>query len=363
MKFTIGIIPGDGIGREIVPAAVTVLEEVGRRYNHQFNLKHGLLGGAAMDKGLPPLPKETVDMCRGCHAILFGAVGDPKYGMRANPGLRQLRTALKLYTNLRPARYFPALANRTPFKPEILKGVDLIILRDFSGTFIRGKKKSWRNSEGRQALDTLTYSEKEARRSLGFAFPLAQSRKRKLTVVAQTSLLAISQLWWDVAQEIAPNYPDVELELMAPDNCAMQLVRNPARFDVIINDIVPMAGMLNNQAAMIMGSIGMAPSATLRPGSVKGVSKEGSLQWGFGLYEPIHGSAPIHAGKNEANPIATILSMALMLRHSLGLDKEATAVERAVNKVLRTQRTYDIMEGGKIEVGTREMGELVAAAV
>ncbi|MFH1087159.1 MAG: 3-isopropylmalate dehydrogenase [Chloroflexota bacterium] len=367
-KFDIAIIPGDGIGREIVPAAAKVLEEVARRYNHQFNLKWGILGGAAMDKGLPPLPQETLDMVRTCDGILFGSVGDPKYDypgatVLPNEGLRGLRAGLKLFTNLRPARYFPTLANRTPFKPATIRGVDLVVVRDFSGSFARGRKKVWRNKEGRQAEDVLLYSEKEIRRALTFAFKLAQTRRKKLSLAVQAGIWATSRLWRDIAQEMLPDYPDVEFETYAPDNCAMQLVRNPASFDVIMNDIVSVGGMFNNQAAMLMGSLGMAPSAALRPESAKTLTKGGALFWGFGLYEPIHGSAPKHAGKDEVNPIATILSAALLLRHSLGLDKEAAAVEKAVSKVLRTHRTYDLMEKGKIKVGTRQMGELVAAAL
>ncbi|MBI2910223.1 MAG: 3-isopropylmalate dehydrogenase [Chloroflexi bacterium] len=368
MKFNIAILPGDGIGREIVPAAVTVLREVGRRYDHEFNLKHGLIAGAAMDQGLPPLPPETLEMCRKSDAILFGAAGDPKYDFPGakvipNSGLHQLRRELKLFANLRPARYIPALAHRTPFKPEVLKGVDLVILRDFAGTFLRGRRKTWQNSRGQQAEDTLVYSENEVRRALGFAFPLARSRKGKLTLVCQYSIFDTSRLWRTIARNMASDFPDVTLEAMAPDNCAMQLVRNPASFDVIIGDNVSSTGMLNNQAAMLMGSVGMAPSSNLRPEHVKGVSRAGSLQWGFAFYEPIHGSAPIHAGKNECNPMGTVLALALLLRHSLGLDKEAKAVERAVDKVLKTHRTYDLMEPGKAKVGTKEMGELIAAAV
>ncbi|MBI2907354.1 MAG: 3-isopropylmalate dehydrogenase [Chloroflexi bacterium] len=367
-KFDIAIIPGDGIGREIVPAAAGVLEEVARRYNHLFNLHWGLLGGAAMDKGLPPLPQETLDMVRKCDAILFGSVGDPKYDFPGakilpNEGLRGLRAGLKLYTNLRPAKYIPTLANRTPFKPSTIRGVDLVIVRDFAGSFARGRSKVWKNAEGRQAQDFLVYSEKEIRRSLTFAFKLAQTRRKKLTLAAQAGVFATSRLWREIAREMLPDYPDVEFETYAPDNCAMQLERNPASFDVIVNDIVPVAGMLNNQAAMLMGSLGMAPSAALRPESAKGLTRGGALFWGFGLYEPIHGSSPKHAGKDEVNPIATILSAALLLRHSLGLDKEAAAVERAINKVLRTHRTYDLMETGKTKVGTKQMGELIAAAL
>lgn len=368
MKFNIGILPGDGIGRDVVPAAVTVLEEVARRYGHQFNIKYGLLGGAALDHGLAPMPQETLEMCRACDAVLFGAVGDPKYdylgvGKRPNIGLHQLRLELKLYVSLRPAKCFPILANRTPFKPEILKGADLVVIRDYFGFFKRSRRRSWTNSQGREAEDVLRISERDVRRVLEFAFPLAQSRKHKLTMVSQASSYETSHLWREVAQEMVADYPDVELEVMAPDNCAMQLIRNPGGFDVIVNDILHMAGMLNNQAAMLMGSVGMAPSAALRANAVKGRSKDGSLQWGFALYEPIHGSSPRHAGKNEANPIGAILSAALLLRHSLGLDREATAVDQAVDSVLQTHRTYDLMEEGKTKVGTREMGEMVAAAL
>ncbi|MBI2906438.1 MAG: 3-isopropylmalate dehydrogenase [Chloroflexi bacterium] len=372
MKFTIGIIPGDGIGREVVPAAVTVLQAVGRRYGHQFDLRHGLLAGAAMDQGLPPMPQETLDMCRGCDAVLFGAAGDPKYDVPGakvlpNVALGQMRSALKVNVNLRPARYFPALANRTPFKPEVLKDVDLLVVRFFVG-FFRGElkprqSKEWQNSRGRHAFDRIVADEKDIRRSFKFAFTMAQSRRGKLTFASPRTRFRTSKLWGDIAKEMAPDYPGVKLELMPPDNCAMQLVRNPASFDVIVNEMTSVAGMFNNMAAMLMGSVGMAPSAAIRPESIKGVSRDGALQWGFGLYEPIHGSAPIHAGKNEANPIATVFCVAMMLRHSLGLEKEAASVDRAIDKVLKTHRTYDLMEPGKTQVGTKEMGELIARAV
>lgn len=367
MRFRIGIIPGDGIGREVVPAAVTVLEEVGRRYGHQFELKHGLLAGAAMDRGLDPMPQETLEMCLDCDAVLFGAAGDPKYDVPGkalpNEGPRRLREKLATYINLRPIKCFSPLANRTPFKPDILRDVDLVILRDSSGRFRGGKKESWREGGQRYASDIIAYSEREVAPALRFAFPFARSRKGKLAVVSQAGIYATSRIWKDVALEMAADYPDVNLDTMAADNCAMQLVRNPASFDVIVVDNWSMAGMLNNQAAMLMGSIGMGPSATLRHEPVQGTSKQGSLLWGFGWYEPIHGSAPIHAGKNEVNPMGAILSLALLLRYSLGLDQESAAVERSVAKALEKYRTYDLMEMNKTRVGTREMGEMIAAGL
>lgn len=370
MRFNVGIIPGDGIGREVVPAAVSVLQEVGRRFQHQFDLKDGLLGGAAMDKGLPPMPQETLDMCRSCHAVLFGAAGDPKYdypGAKVFPthGLGQLRAALKLDVNLRPARYFPALANRTPFKREVVKGVDLMVARFFVGYFGAakpGQNKLWSNSRGRHAFDHIVADEKDIRRAFNFAFALARSRKGKLTFSSPRTRFKTSKLWGDIATETTAQFPEVKLELMAPDNCAMQLVRNPASFDVIVNEMTSVAGMFNNLAAMLMGSIGMAPSAVIRPENVRRSSKA-PMRWDFALYEPIHGSAPIHAGKNEANPIAAIFCVAMMLRHSFGLEKEAAAVEKAIDKVLKTHRTYDLMERGKVKVGTKEMGELIVAAL
>ncbi|MBI2907240.1 MAG: 3-isopropylmalate dehydrogenase [Chloroflexi bacterium] len=372
MNFCVAIIPGDGIGKEVVPAAAGVLEEVGRRFGHQFTLKHGVLGGAAMDLGLPPLPKETVDMCRTCDAILFGAVGDPKYDIPGakvvpNIGMRQLRYELGLDINLRPARYFPALRNRTPLKPELLKGFDLVVARFFQGFYegsqTKGRRLRWENTRGRHALDCLTADEKDIKRALDFTYSLAQTRKKKLTFVASTATFQISKLWAEIAKELSASYPDVSYEWMAPDNCAMQLMRNPAYFDVIACEISSMAGMFNNQAAMLMGSVGMAPSAVLRPENIKKRSKGGPLQWGFAFYEPIHGSSPIHAGKNEVNPIATVMCVVLMLRHSFGLEKEARAVEKAIDSVLKTHRTYDIMEPGKTRVGTKEMGELIAAGL
>lgn len=372
MKFNVAVIPGDGIGREVVPAAVTVLEEVGRRFGHQFTLKHGLLGGAALDKGLPPLPKETVDMCRTCDAVLFGAVGDPKYDypgakVLPNVGMRQLRYELGLDVNLRPARYFPALRNRTPLKPELLKGVDLVVARFFvgfyEGSLKKGKRLRWEDTRGRHALDCLTADEKDIKRALDFTFTLARTRKHKLTFVSSTATFQISKLWTEIAKEMAAGYPDVSYEWMAPDNCAMQIMRNPAYFDVIACEISSMAGMFNNQAAMLMGSVGMAPSAAIRPENIKKTPRAGPLQWGFAFYEPIHGSAPIHAGKDEANPIATILSAGLMLRHSFGLVKEAKAIDKAIDNVLKTHRTYDLMEPGKTKAGTKDMAELIAAAV
>lgn len=372
VKFDLAIIPGDGVGKEVVPAAVTVLDAIARKYGHQFNFKHGVLGGAALDLGLDALPKETIDLCRDSDAVLFGAIGDPKYEFPGskilpNVGLRMLRFELGLDTNIRPAKYFPALANRTPLKPEVIKGFDLVVARFFVGFFTgnlkRGKRLRWQNSRGRHALDCLVADEKEIRRCLDFAFRLAQSRKRKFTFVSSSVTFQTSKLWWDMAAEMALDYPDVEFDPMAPDNCAMQLMRNPASFDVIACDISSMAGMYNNQAAMLMGSVGMAPSAAINQRAIKGVAKDGSLQWGFAFYEPIHGSSPRHAGKNEVNPIAAILSGGLLLRHSLGLVDEAAAIDLAIDKVLQTHRTYDLMEPGKTKVGTKEMGELIARAV
>ena len=362
MKFDIALLAGDGVGPEVIAEAVKVLEAVGRKYGHDFALHPGDIGGIAIDKHGAALTQETLKMCRRCHAVLLGAVGgpkwdDPKAKVRPEDGLLGLRKGLKLFANLRPVKVLPMLLNSTTLKPEIIKGVDLVIVRELTGGLYFGKpKKQWRTARGRRAVDSMAYSEQEIERILRVGFELARGRRKKLTSVDKANVLETSRLWRQIAIELAPEYPDIGLEHMLVDSCAMRLIQRPSDFDVIVTENT-FGDILTDEASMLAGSMGMLPSASLA-----GAPREGTRN--FGLYEPIHGSAPRRAGQNMANPIATILSVAMMLRYSCGLTREAEAVERAVSDVLEAgYRTYDIMEQGKTKVGTREMGDLVAGRI
>ena len=362
MKFEIALLPGDGVGPVVAAEAVRVLEAVGGKYGHAFALHHGDIGGIAIDKHGVALTKETMAMCRRCHAILFGAVGgpkwdDPKAKVRPEDGLLGLRKGLGLFANLRPVKVLPMLLDSTTIKPDTLKGVDLVIVRELTGGLYFGKpKKQWQTARGRRAVDSMVYSEHEIERILRVGFELARSRRKNLVSVDKANVLETSRLWRQIAIELSAEHPDIELQHMLVDACAMRLIQRPADFDVIVTENT-FGDILTDEASMLAGSMGMLPSASLA-----GVPKAGEKT--FGMYEPIHGSAPRRAGQNLANPIAMTLSMAMMLRYSLGLTQEAEAVEKAVNDVLTAgYRTYDIMEEGKTKVGTREMGELVARQV
>ena len=362
MQFSMAVLPGDGVGPEITSEAIRVLQAVGKRFGHDFNLHYGLIGGVAIDEQGTALSPETLKMCRNCDAVLLGAVGDPKWDdpqakVHPEDGLLALRKGLGLFANLRPVKVFPVLVDSTNLKPKVIEGVDFIFVRELTGGLYFGRpKRRWQTSRGRRAVDTMTYSEQEIERIVRVGFELARTRGKKLISVDKANVLESSRLWRQVATEVAANYPDVELEHMLVDACAMRLIQNPAYFDVLVTENT-FGDILTDEASMLAGSMGMLPSASLA-----GVPREGVNI--FGMYEPIHGSAPRRAGLNMINPIATISSAAMMLHYSFGLIEEAQAVEAAVAEVLQEgYRTYDIMDEGKTKVGTKEMGELIAGKV
>lgn len=362
MQFNLAVLPGDGIGPDVTTEAIKVLQVTGTRFGHDFNLHYGLVGGAAIDETGEALPRSTQNLCRRSHAVLLGAVGgpkwdDPKAAVHPEDGLLALRKGLGLFANLRPVKVFSVLADSTNLKPEVVTGVDLLFVRELTGGIYFGRpSRQWQTARGRKATDTMTYSEQEIERIVRVGFELARVRRKKLVSVDKANVLQSSRLWRQVAVEVAAKYPDVELEHMLVDACSMRLIQNPAYFDVIVTENM-FGDILTDEASMLAGSMGMLASASLA-----GVPKEGANI--FGMYEPIHGSAPRRAGLNMANPVAIILSTAMMLRYSLGLIKEAQAIEAAVDEVLQEDyRTYDIMDEGKTEVGTREMGDLIAGKV
>lgn len=359
MRFKITVLPGDGVGPEVVAEGVKVLEAVGKKFNHNFDLTYDDIGGIAIDKHGTALRKETVDAAKKTSAVLLGAVGGPKWDdplgkVRPEDGLLAIRKGLGLFANLRPVRVLPMLENGTTLKPEIVHGVDLMVVRELTGGLYFGKpKKRWETSSGKHAVDTMAYSEKEINRILRVGFELARGRRKQLASVDKANVLETSRLWRQLATEMAPQYPDVELQHILVDNCAMRLIQQPASLDVIVTENT-FGDILTDEASMLAGSMGMLPSASLAavPQTGKAI---------FGLYEPIHGSAPKRAGQNMVNPIATILSVGFMLRYSMALLKEAEAIEKAVQKVLEDgYRTYDITQEGMSKVGTKEMGKLIA---
>lgn len=360
MKFDIAVLPGDGIGPEVMTQALKVLQVAGEKFGHSFDFHDGLIGGVAIDTLGTALSDETLKMCKQCDAVLLGAVGgskwdDPQAKIHPEDGLLALRKGLKLFANLRPVKIFPMLVDSTNLKPEVVKGVDLVVVRELTGGLYFGQpKKQWRTSKGRQAVDTLAYSEAEIERILRVGFELARSRRKKLTSVDKANVLQSSRLWRQIAIEISTDYPDIELQHMLVDACAMRFIQRPAEFDVLVTENM-FGDILTDEASMLAGSMGMLPSASLA-GIPRGKT--------FGMYEPIHGSAPSRAGQDLANPIATILSVAMMLRYSFALETEAQAIENAVLATLEQgYRTYDIMSEGKTKVGTKEMGDLVAQRV
>src|SRR3989338_3855012 len=362
MQFNIAVVAGDGIGPDVMAEGVKVLRAVGDKYGHKFNLEFGLVGGISIDQYGEALTKETLAICKKAQAVLLGAVGGPKWDdpaakVRPEDGLLAPRKSLGLYANLRPVKVFPMLVNSTNLKPEVVTGVDLIVIRELTGGLYFGKpKKRWETAKGRKAVDSMVYSEHEIKRILRVGFELARGRKKKLVSVDKANVLETSRLWRQIAMEMAKEYPDIELEHMLVDSCAMRLIQNPKSLDVVVTENT-FGDILTDEASMLAGSMGMLPSASLA-----GAPKEGTPI--PGLYEPIHGSAPRHAGMNDTNPIATILSVEMMLRYSLDLTKEAKTVEAGVESVLsQGYRTYDIMSEGKTKVGTREMGTLIAKVV
>ncbi len=360
MEHKIALIRGDGIGPEIVTEAKKVLDKVCEKYSHSFTYSEVLLGGASIDVHGVPLTEEAIAQAKASDAVLMGSIGgdaktSPWYRLepsrRPEAGLLAIRKELNLFANLRPAYLYNELKAACPLRDEIIgDGFDMIIVRELTGGLYFGERKTTEEDGVRKAVDTLTYNENEIRRIAVKAFEIAGKRRKKVTSVDKANVLDSSRLWRSVVEEVAADYPDVTLEHMLVDNCAMQLVRDPKQFDVILTENM-FGDILSDEASMVTGSIGMLSSASLN-------------ETKFGLYEPSHGSAPDIAGQNKANPIATILSAAMMLRFSLDMDEEADAIEAAVQKVLTEgYRTGDIMSEGCILVGTKEMGDLIAAAI
>ena len=348
MEYKITIMPGDGIGKEITDGAVKVIKKIEEKFNHKFNISYADIGGIAIDNQGTPLPKETIEMCKNSDGIILGAVGGPRWDHlkgedRPEKGLLNIRKELSLYTNLRPAIVYEPLKNASPLKTEIIEdGLDICIVRELTGGIYFGEKGV---REDGTAYDILSYNEEEVRRIAIKGFEIAMKRNKKVTSVDKSNVLESSRLWRRVVIEISKDYPEVELNHMYVDNAAMQLLINPTQFDVILT--MNMFGdILSDEASMITGSIGMLPSA--------------SIGEKYGLYEPIHGSAPDIAGQDIANPIATILSVAMMLKYSMGLTEEGTAIEKAVEKVLNNGiRTKDIYTDETKLVGTKEMARCI----
>lgn len=362
MQFNLVVLPGDGVGPEVTSEGIKVLQASGKRFGHDFNLHYDLVGGVAIDQSGTALSPDTLKRCRKADAVLLGSVGGPKWDdpqarVRPEDGLLALRKGLGLFANLRPVKVFPPLVDSTNLKPEVIKGVDLIFVRELTGgLYFARPKRQWRTSRGRRATDSMTYSEQEIERIVRVGFELARSRLKKLVSVDKANVLESSRLWRQVAMEVAKEYPDVELEHMLVDACAMRLIQNPSYLDVLVTENM-FGDILTDEASMLAGSMGMLPSASLAK-----VPQAGTKI--FGMYEPIHGSAPRRAGLNMVNPIAIILSIAMMLRYSAGLIREAQIIETAVDEVLQEgYRTYDIMDEGKIKVGTKEMGDVIARKV
>lgn len=354
MNYQLALLPGDGIGPEVVAEAVGVLDAVGRRYGHQFSYETYLVGGCATDAFGTPYPEETSAGCKKADAVLLGAVGGPKWDtypveQRPEKGLLSMRADLELYANLRPAALRPALKGACPLREEAAqRGFDLMIVRELTGGIYFGERNRYQTPDrGEVATDLLSYSEMEIRRIGHRAFALAMARRKKLTSVDKANVLESSRLWRSVMHELRTEYPEVEYGDMYVDNAAMQLIRDPSAFDVVVTENM-FGDILSDEASMITGSIGLLPSASMGEGK-------------RALYEPIHGSAPDIAGQDLANPIATILSAAMMLRYSFGLYQEADAVESAVDQVLEEGgRTAD-MAGSKAPIGTKEIGERIRA--
>lgn len=356
-EYRITVLPGDGIGQEIVPQAVAVLESIGKKFGHRFEFQNAIVGGTAIDQFGKPLPEETLKLALEADAVLLGAVGGPKwegldYSIRPERALLGLREKLGLYANLRPAKLFPMLADASTLKREVIDGIDLLVVRELTGGIYFGKPRGVEKYEGgERGINTEVYTTPEIVRIAKVAFEVARKRRKKVMSVDKANVLEATELWRKVVTEVHKGYPDVALSHMYVDNCAMQLIRNPKQFDVLVTTNL-FGDILSDEAAMLTGSIGMLPSASMgERADGKGLR---------GMYEPIHGSAPDIAGKDLANPIATILSAAMMLQYSFGLDKEGAAIEAAVVRVLeKGYRTADIYSEGTKKVGCVEMGRRI----
>lgn len=351
----IAIIAGDGIGPEVIAEAERVLKRTEELFGYRFETEHGLFGGIAIDQTGSPLPQKTLDICKQADAVLLGAVGGPKWDTnpketRPETGLLGIRKALGLYSNIRPAYIFDCLKEASTLKPEILEGTDLIVVRELTGGIYFGEKFRRDTPNGQEAVDTCVYNVMEVERIVRQGFEIAMKRRKKLTSVDKANVLETSRLWREVVIRMSAEYPEVELEHVLVDNCAMQLLRRPSSFDVIVTENM-FGDILSDEAAMLTGSIGMLSSASLGEGS-------------FGLYEPVHGSAPDIAGQGISNPIATILSVALMFRMTFGYEDAAKSIEDAVKFVLDAgHRTGDIAVDKSKAIGTVAMGDLILEAM
>ena len=357
---TIAVFPGDGIGREIVPQAVAVLKAVGERFGLKITFQEAPVGGAAIDQVGHPLPAESLAVAKAADAVLLGAVGGPKwegldYAIRPERALLGLRESLGLYANLRPAKLFPMLVDASPLRRELVEGLDLLIVRELIGGIYFGRPRGIEKIDGQErGINTEVYSTAEIERIARMAFTVARQRRKAVTSVDKANVLESSELWRRVVSTVHSSYDDVALRHMYVDNCAMQLVKDPRQFDVIVTTNM-FGDILSDEAAQVAGSIGLLPSASIGEATAAGMK---------GMFEPIHGSAPDIAGQDLANPLATILSAAMLLRYSLGQEEAASAVERAVEAVLRAgYRTPDITTPGCTKVGTQAMGQVVVAEV
>ena len=355
-SFNIAVLPGDGIGAEVTAEAVRVLRAVARGSGAHFEFQEALCGGCAIDAAGTPLPPPTLELCLKSHAILFGSVGGPRWDhlpqeQRAERGLLRLRKELDLYANLRPARCFPMLVDASPLKRSVVEGTDLMVIRELTGGLYFGEPRGLEKlADGSaRAVNTMVYTSSEIERVARIGFEVARKRRKKLASVDKSNVLVVSQLWRDVVTRLGQEFPDVTLEHVLVDNCAMALVQRPTQFDTIVTENT-FGDILSDEAAILAGSMGMLPSA--------------SLGGRVGLYEPVHGTAPDIAGKGIANPIAAILSAAMLLRYSLDMGKDADRVETAVTRVLEQgHRTADIAERGTKALGTRQMADLVVKDV
>jgi 3-isopropylmalate dehydrogenase len=351
MNASILLLPGDGIGAEVVAAAEQILRAVAARFDHSFTYRSALIGGSALRKGLPPLPDDTLNAARASDAVLLGAVGDPEFdegdsSRRPEAALLAIRRELQLYANLRPARVWPGLEGAGPLKPDVLAGTDMLVVRELTGGLYYGEPRGI-EADGASAVNTMRYTRPEIERIARRAFDAARARRKRVTSVDKANVLEVSRLWRTVVSDVAKDYPDVALDHMLVDACAMKLALAPATFDVVLTENL-FGDILSDEAGAIVGSLGLLPSASLGAGT--------------SLFEPVHGSAPDIAGRDVANPVGAIASAAMLLRHALNLGAEAAAVERAIERTLAAGRgTRDLFPSKP--VGTREMAAAIAAAI
>lgn len=369
MDIRIAVLGGDGIGPEVTAESVKVLDAIGRRFGHNFAFVTGVCGGRAIDESGSALPEETLDIVKGSDAVLFGAVGGPKWDdpqaeTRPEDGILALRKELDLFANLRPVKVYPELIDSSPLRPDRLVGVDMVIVRELtSGLYFGKPKKRWANSRGRVAVDTLTYREREIERVARVGFEIARGRRQRLHSLDKMNVLETGRLWREVVTEIGVEYPDVELIHMLADNAAMQLVTRPSEFDVMVTENT-FGDILSDEAAVIGGSMGMLPSASLSSIPKTNHNRRPRRAGKRALYEPIHGSAPDIAGQGIANPVASILSTAMMLRYSFALEDEADLIENSVEAVLADGvKTPDLAMQPNEAVGTTDMGDAITGRI